>query len=133
MEAFQSLFEEAAAVKRIAPLDELPIVSRILAKRRMQHLVIPELGILLDEIVVNPVTFERQFDQYRIKPWIMLHTSGSTGTPKVVILRHRYYATIDAYDRFGSEMVQRAGNMRVFNPFPPFCMASFMWSLPIIY
>jgi acyl-CoA synthetase (AMP-forming)/AMP-acid ligase II len=86
----------------------------------------------LDEAPVEVAPFEKSFGEYRMKPWILLHTSGSTGIPKVITIRHGYTTTIDAYSRFGSEVKQRSGNLRLFNPFPPFHMSGIMWSLPIV-
>lgn len=127
-----SLLDEAAATKLIAPSDAPPAIATILQNRQMQRLVIPELNALLDEALVEVMHFEKSFDEYRMKPWILLHTSGSTGIPKVITIRHGYTTTIDAYSRFGSEVKQRSGSLRLFNPFPPFHMSGIMWSLPIV-
>jgi acyl-coenzyme A synthetase/AMP-(fatty) acid ligase len=116
MEAFNSLLEEAATSKLVAPSDAFPIVSTILKERTgMQRLVIPELGVLLDEKSVKNVPFKKSFEEYRMKPWMLLHTSGSTGIPKVITIRHGYACTIDAYGRFGSEVHKRSGNRSAYS------------------
>ena len=129
-----SLLKEAKATKIVVPSEENPIVKKILANRPMQRLALPELNYFLDEKQVKAVPFHKTFDEYHMKPWLLLHTSGSTGIPKIITLRHGYATTIDAYQRFerGSEIAQRSGNLRVLNPFPPFHMSGIMWSTAII-
>lgn len=132
MEAHLSLLKEAAVKTIMTPAEELPIVNSVLKHRPMTKVVVPELDDLLDEQLVEAMPFDKSFGEYRMKPWMLLHTSGSTGIPKVITIRHGYASTMDAYHRFGHEVAHRCGHMRIFNPFPPFHMAGIMWSLPIV-
>lgn len=96
MEAFESLFKATDTDTLIVPTGAPPVADKILAAMTLQRLVLPELHDLLDDAPVEAIPFTGTFDQYRTKPWIILHTSGSTGIPKPIILRHGYPTTIDA-------------------------------------
>ena len=96
IEAYEFLFKETAATTLVVSSDAPPIVDKILAAIPMQRLVVPELQDLLAEDPVEAIPFTKTFEEYRLKPWIILHTSGSTGVPKPIPLRHGYPTTIDA-------------------------------------
>ena len=96
IDAFESLFKEAAATTLIVSDDAPPVVDKIFAAISIRRLIVPSLQDLLAEEPVAAVPFTKTFDKYRMKPWIMLHTSGSTGTPKHIVIRHGYPTTVDA-------------------------------------
>lgn len=118
LEAHLSLINETTAEKIITPSTESPAIASILKNKSMKKLVIAEQDALLDETPVNEVPFEKTFEEARMEPFLILHTSGSTGIPKAITLRHGYTTTADAYSAFpgGSELVNRVGGRRVFNP-----------------
>ena len=134
IEAHLSLLKESKASAFIVTSDELPVISKILKQHSLEKIVIPELEALLSDTPVEVISFNRSFEDYRHKPFLLLHTSGSTGIPKIITIRHGYTTTMDGYSRLagGSEVVNRVGGRRIFNPFPPFHMAGIMWSLPIV-
>lgn len=101
------------------------MVDPILNKRNLETFVVPELEYFLQDDHVEPIIFNGSFDDYRMKPWLLLHTSGSTGNPKIVTIRHGYATTNDAYwlSPNGNELFDRIGHMRLLIPFPPFHMA----------
>ena len=132
MEAHLSLLKEAGATKFISPSDAPSIVASILKENPMTHLITPELAELLDEAPVPHIPFTKSFEEYRMKPWLLLHTSGSTGTPKIVPIRHGVPTTMDAFWLFGNEVATRCGNMRLLAPFPPFHVAGVIYSIATV-
>lgn len=134
IDAHVSLLIESKSTYLVTTEDQAPVVKTILSKKPLPVLKIPSLDALLDDDLVEPIHFNRSFEEARMDPFLLLHTSGSTGIPKIVVLRHGYTTSMDAYRRFdeGSEIARRTGGRRVFNPFPPFHMAGITWSLPII-
>lgn len=134
VEAQLSLLEESGASKILTTSQEPPYVTAILKKREIQKFAVPELDQLLDSKPVEHIPFTKSFKEYRMQPWVLLHTSGSTGTPKVVTIRHGYATTVDGQFLApeGYDVALYSANQRVFNPFPPFHMAGLMWSLPVV-
>lgn len=57
--------------------------------------VLPELMELFDPATVEPVPYDKNYEQEKKQPFVILHTSGTTGTPKPVSLPHVYYAYED--------------------------------------
>ncbi|KAL9080224.1 MAG: hypothetical protein Q9157_000946 [Trypethelium eluteriae] len=132
MDAHLSLLNEAGATKFISPADAPPIVGSILKEYPITHLIIPELAELLNEAPVEHWPFTKSFEEYRMKPWLLLHTSGSTGIPKIVPIRHGVPTTMDANWLFGNEVAERCGNMRLLAPFPPFHVAGVIYSIATV-
>ena len=127
LEAQLSLIDDSKVAKIIVSADATveAIVKPVLRERPLHKFVIPELEYFLRDNYVDPMAFHGSFHEYRLKPWIMLHTSGSTGNPKVVTIKHGYATSNDSYwhSPNGNELFDRIGNMRLFIPFPPFHMA----------
>ena len=96
VDAVKSLFEETATITLLVSDAAPAIVDKILKAIPMPQVTVPELRELLDEELVEAIPFSKTFDEYRMQPWIILHTSGSTGTPKPIVLRHGYPTVIDA-------------------------------------
>ena len=76
MEAFLSMFREASITKLITPENAFPYVGKLQEQLSLQRLIIPELDILLDKTAVTAIPFTKTFEEYRMKPWVLLHTSG---------------------------------------------------------
>lgn len=96
IEAYKSLFKGTTATTLLVSSEAPPIVDKIFAAIPIERLVVPELQDLLAEDPVERILFRKTFDEYRMKPWIILHTSGSTGIPKPIVLRHGYVTTFGA-------------------------------------
>ncbi|TVY78498.1 Non-canonical non-ribosomal peptide synthetase FUB8 [Lachnellula suecica] len=132
-EAFGALFEEASVSIVISDTTHAPLVARLQEHRQLRHLVVSDLNHLLGEDLVDNIPFDGDFDSYRFKPLVLLHTSGSTGLPKIVTIRHGFVSVTDAYHLLPvNESMVRYGHSRVFIPFPPFHIAGFNYSLPVI-
>ena len=102
IDAVKSLFEETATVTLLISDGAPAIVDKISKAVPLPQVTVPELHELLDEEPVAVIPFSKTFDEYRLQPWIILHTSGSTGTPKPIVLRHGYSTTIDAGEPYRS-------------------------------
>ena len=104
----------------IVSQDEPPIVAAILQQIPLKLLKIPSLDVLLNNAPVPKIPFGKTFDEYRMAPFLLLHTSGSTGIPKIVTLRHGYTTAADANNTIegGNELSDRVGNRRVFKSVP---------------
>ncbi|KAI9687031.1 MAG: putative secondary metabolism biosynthetic enzyme [Bathelium mastoideum] len=105
------------------------MIESLLKEHPMTHFKIPELAELIDETPVDHIPFNKLFEEYRMKPWLLLHTSGSTGIPKIVPIRHGVPTTLDAFWLFGNELADRCGNMRLLAPFPSFHIAGIIYSI----
>lgn len=70
--------------------------------------------------------YKMSFEDSVNEPWIVLHTSGSTGVPKPVVIRHGWYASMDAQHDLSPmderEVILKAlqGPKRLFSTLPPF-------------
>lgn len=114
----------------MTPSKPLLVFSSLITERRMRHVPIPEVQQLLDKRVEPQIHVEATFDEWRYRPWVLLHTSGSTGTPKMVTVKRGMTSTTDVYQKFlETNLMPRYGNMRVFIPFPSFHIAGINFSL----
>ena len=96
----------------------------------MHLIIIPDLECLLDETPVANIPFDKTFADYRMKPWVIVHTSGSTGVPKIIPLKHGYPSITDAYSRLDiNEVAHRWGHTRLFLPFHPSNVAGLVYSV----
>ncbi|KAL9113523.1 MAG: hypothetical protein Q9227_002260 [Pyrenula ochraceoflavens] len=96
----------------------------------MAVLNIPDLTEVLNETPVADIPFDGSFDDYRMKPWVLLQTKGSRGTPRIITIKHGYPTTTDAYSRLPiNEIAHRWGNARVFLPFNPNHVAGLVYSI----
>lgn len=134
IEVFGSLFGQSSPTKLLGTSKDPPVVNAICEEHTVDRYTIRELPYFMDERPVEFPPFTKSFDEYRMKPWILLHTSGSTGIPNVIILWHGYYTTIDAFNLFenGSEQQARCGHIGFFTPFPSSHMAEVIWQLPFV-
>lgn len=95
---------------------------------------LPSLEDLLRADRVPHISFDATFEAHRSKPWVYLHTSGSTGNPKLVQLKHGFFCAHDAFSLLPvNEAAERFGGQRIFSPFPPFHVVSFLYSLVFIF
>ena len=126
-----ALLDNGSVSKFLEPSTQSPLVQATLKKRPTEHFTVPDLDYFLSNEAVEHFPFDHTFEEYRFRPWILLHTSGSTGVPKIIPLKHGYPTVIDAYWRLPlNEQALRLGETRMFNPFPPSHMAGLMFSLP---
>jgi acyl-coenzyme A synthetase/AMP-(fatty) acid ligase len=134
IDAHVSLLQESAAIRIIVPGVEPAALPALLQRHPIQKLTIPEVEYFLDaKFTLPPLRLSGDFSEWRGKPMLMLHTSGSTGTPKVILIKHGYFETCDAFHlRPGGHAIGlRAGSMRVFMPFPAFHITGLSWSIAI--
>ncbi|KAM3424702.1 hypothetical protein BST61_g6689 [Cercospora zeina] len=59
------------------------------------ELIVPEVQPLLDPTPAIIKTSSQSWEEYRDKPFVILHTSGTTGMPKPIALPHSYYVYED--------------------------------------
>jgi acyl-coenzyme A synthetase/AMP-(fatty) acid ligase len=60
-------------------------VSGILETCRMESLCMPDLEYLLDESPCEPYPYERNFEEAKNHPVMVVHASSSTGLPKPIL------------------------------------------------
>lgn len=103
VEAHLSLLEECHCGTFLVPKTSCPEIVQVLeSKRPMRVIEIPDLDYFLkvdEDHATQPYPFQKSFDEARHQPCLIMHTSGSTGIPKCIILRHGWFAVIDAYRR----------------------------------
>jgi len=98
IDAHVSLLQESAAIRIIVPTIEPPALPALLQRCSIEKVTIPELEYFLDiELTLPPLRLFGDFSKWRGKSMLMLHTSGSTGLPKVILIRHGYFETCDAF------------------------------------
>lgn len=134
LDAQLSLIDDAKVTKILISSESVieTMVKPILEHRQLQKFLVPELEELLKpDGEVAPFQFSASFDEYRMKPWIMLHTSGSTSAPKIVTIKHGYPTSFDAVwlSPNKSDLISTLGSRRMFIPFPPFHMAGIIVNL----
>ncbi|KAL9616239.1 MAG: hypothetical protein Q9160_008865 [Pyrenula sp. 1 TL-2023] len=82
------------------------VAEKILGKRPMQKLDLPDFGFFLKDEPVQPYPYNKTWEEARKDPYVVMHSSGTTGTPKVLILKNGTAAAHDAFQRF-SEFNER--------------------------
>ena len=69
-----------------------PVIDSILEEYKMRTLQIPKLDELLGQTHPD-YPFDKNFEDARNEPLVVLHTSGTTGLPKPIIWTHDWAAS----------------------------------------
>ena len=131
------LLEKLACVIFLTPQPEdvSSVPQKILAKRSMRTLPLPNLNDWLQGSDVATYPYRKTYLEASHDPFVVLHSSGSTGIPKVLVLAHGTMTPVDSY-----QMIPSLGGSpwqscywrgkRVFTSFPWFHAAGIMFLLP---
>ncbi|KAL9083639.1 MAG: hypothetical protein Q9159_005648 [Coniocarpon cinnabarinum] len=132
-DAFQSLLDECDATTFLTAASTLPTVTPIGQLRPgLSVITVPELDELLDKQPVEPIHFDKTWEEARFDPFVQIHTSGSTGTPKLITVKHGNFTAVDAMQAVGgNELGARIGELRFGCTFPLFHVAGFIYGLAI--
>ncbi|KAI0595739.1 hypothetical protein F4775DRAFT_347071 [Biscogniauxia sp. FL1348] len=122
------------------------VIEPLLQEREMQAMEVSSFESWLPKHEVEPIPYNKTFEQAEWEPFCVLHTSGSTGIPKHIVAMNGMLAVADAYryipDWNGHKFLMKAwaeNCKRSFIPMPLFHAAgmyfflqtSIYWGVPV--
>ncbi|KAG6993745.1 abhydrolase domain-containing protein mpaH [Physcia stellaris] len=119
-----NLIKSVACKTLLAPEPRPPVTNAILETCELQVLKVPTIEDLFDSDFAH-YPYEKNFENARHEPLVVLHTSGTTGLPKPIIWTHDWAASFGQERRLhpplGSESSDGLlyGN-RILSLMPPF-------------
>lgn len=70
-------------------------------KNALPHYEVQEIAELLAEGEVRLYKFNKEYEEAKDDPLMVLHTSGSTGLPKPIVLTHGWISAFDIQKTLG--------------------------------